>query len=71
MTSKRINITADASIQEALAQAAKRDGMLVTTKATELLRLALEIEEDIALVAVVAKRASTKARFVAHKDAWR
>lgn len=70
-TKKRINITADSDIEEALVRSAKRDRMPVTTKAAELLRLALELEEDIALTSLAKKRLSKKVHFIPHEKVWR
>ena len=70
-TKKRINITADADVEAALVSSARRDRMPVTTKAAELLRLALELEEDIALTSVAEKRLSQKARLIPHEKVWR
>ena len=68
---KRVNITTDAAIESALIAAAKRDGVPVTTKATELLRLALELEEDLSLVSIAEHRAKNKPKYIAHDAAWR
>ena len=68
---KRINITADSDIESALHYAAKRDGLNVTTKATDLLRLALELEEDMSLAAMAEKRSSVKAKHIPHDAAWK
>ena len=70
-TKKRINITADADVEAALISSAKRDRMPVTSKAAELLRLALELEEDVALTSLAEKRLSQKARFLPHEKVWR
>jgi len=70
-TKKRINITADVDVEEALVRAAKRDSLPVTTKAAELLRLALEIEEDFSLGSIAAERFSQKARYLSHEKVWK
>lgn len=70
-TKKRIGITADRDVEAALYSAAKRDGLPVTTKATELLRLALELEEDLALACLAGNRLNTKTKYVAHEAVWR
>jgi hypothetical protein len=67
---KRINITADQDVELALVQAAKREGVPVTTKATELLRLALELEEDLALGALADGR-SARGKYLSHESVWR
>ena len=45
-TKKRVNITVSNEIAEILKLLAKRDGMPEATKAGELLKKAIEIEED-------------------------
>ena len=71
-TKTRINITTDPAVEGALRRAAKRDGMPVATKASELLAIGLELEEDLALATIATERATTKrGEFIAHADAWR
>ncbi len=67
---KRINITIAPEIEEASSQAAFRDRVPQATKAAELLRLALEIEEDIFWDTFAAERDTKKAKYVSHKKAW-
>ncbi len=49
---------------------AKRDEMPVASKAAELLRMAIEIEEDDVWDAVALKRDTRDAKFISHKKAW-
>ena len=70
-TKKRINITADVDIEAALLRAAKRDQVPVASKAAELLRLALEIEEDSYFATLASKRLSEKVKYIRHDRAWR
>lgn len=67
---QRINITADADVESALRSAAKRDRVPVASKAAELLRLALEIEEDLALATIARVRDTGKVKFISHKKVW-
>lgn len=69
-TNKRINITLQPDIERALARAAGRDQVPEATKATELIRVALEIEEDELWDAVAKERDRKQAKFVSHDDAW-
>ena len=69
-TKKRISITADTDVEEALIRSAKRDSLSVTTKATELLRLALELEEDLALLTVAEERETERVRYISHAKLW-
>lgn len=76
---RRINITTDSDIEAALASVSRRDGLHITTKATELLRFALELEEDLALSFIASRRMESrtgankgiKSVFVSHESAWK
>lgn len=70
-TKQRINITTDSNLEQALKSAAKRDGVPVATKATELLAIGLELEEDFALASIATSRASDNKKFISHDEAWR
>jgi len=67
----RINISLPKSLDVALAQAAKRDQVARATKATELLALAMEIEEDQFWDKLAYAREHKKAKFISHKDFWK
>ena len=67
---QRINITTSSDVEQALRRAAKRDGVPVATKATELLAIGLELEEDIALASIVSARSADKRKFILHDQAW-
>jgi hypothetical protein len=69
-TKKRINISLPADLEELLKRVAKRDTMPEATKAVNLLRLALEIEEDTQLETITEKRDKKSAKFVNHDAAW-
>jgi len=56
--------------EEAISALAKRDQVPEATKAGELLRLALEIEEDRVLDALATQRDKKGVKFVSHKEAW-
>ena len=68
---QRINITAEPDLQAALFALAKRDSIPVTTKAEELIRLGLEIEEDIALMKIVTERTRVKTKYLTHAEVWK
>ena len=68
---KRINITISRDDDRALPLLALRDQKPEATKASELLRLALEIEEDRALGAIAARRDTPRAKFLTHRQVWR
>lgn len=67
---KRINISVPRSVEDAIARLAKRDELPQATKAGELLRLALEIEEDQVFDTIASKRDGIGAKYVSHKKAW-
>ncbi len=67
---KRINVSIESDIEEMLKRVAKRDSVPQATKAAELLRVALEIEEDQIWAAVAEKRDDKKTQFVPHEKAW-
>ena len=49
---------------------AKRDQVPEATKAAELLKVAIELEEDQVWDAVASSRDTKNAKFTAHKKAW-
>jgi hypothetical protein len=69
-TKKRVNISVSVAMEEALKALAKRDQMPVASKAAELLRHAIEIEEDEVWVRLASARDTKDAKFISHKDAW-
>jgi len=69
-TKRRLNISLTEEVDQVLARIAERDNMPQATKATELLKRALEIEEDIVWDTLASSRDSKNARFVDHKKAW-
>jgi uncharacterized protein (DUF1778 family) len=70
-TNKRINITLQTDVDRALSRAARRDNVPEATKAAELLRIALEIEEDELLDNAAHIRDTKGATFVSHTEAWK
>ena len=69
---KRINITTDKNTRRALIHSAKRDGVTTSAKAAELIRVALELEEDLALSAIANERLSQKnIKWIPHELAWK
>ena len=67
----RINLTVPVEMGRALERIAKRDESTVATSALELIRRALEVEEDDALLAVAEKRDAKKIRYTSHARAWK
>ena len=69
-TKHRINITTNKDIEDALIRSAKRAGIPVASRAADLLRDALELEEDLAWGEVIKERTSKKVKFLTHKQVW-
>ena len=67
---KRINLSIESDIEEMLKKIALRDRVPQATKAAELLRIALETEEDQIWASVAEKRDQKGERFVSHEKAW-
>lgn len=69
-TKTRINVSLSSDVERALTLLAKRDQVPEATKAAELLRTALEIDEDVVLDIIASTRNKKGAKFVSHKSAW-
>jgi citrate lyase gamma subunit len=69
-TKTRVNVSISSDMERALFALAKRDQVPHATKAGELLRMALEIEEDGVLNAIAHKRDKASVRYVSHEQAW-
>lgn len=68
---KRINISVSAAVEQAVALLAERDDVPQATKVTELLELALELEEDIFFSLITRSRLSKKVVWKSHTEAWK
>lgn len=69
---QRINITVDKDTGWALKQLAKINQVPVATKAAQMLRDALELQEDLILAEMVEKRAKDKnAKYIDHDTFWK
>ncbi len=68
---KRINISVSKALEEALDRLSKRDEVPVASKATELLRLAVEMEEDRVWDEIASERIKRDKVRVSQKNAWR
>lgn len=67
---KRINLSIGSDVEKMLGMLAKRDSVPQATKAAELLRVALELEEDQVWATVAGTRDKKGAHFVSHEKAW-
>ena len=70
-TKTRINISLSDQVHQTLARLAHRDRIPQATKATQLLELALDLEEDQLWDGRAQQRDTAQARFVSHESAWR
>jgi hypothetical protein len=70
-TKTRLNITLSPEMETAVKELAARDKISRAGKVTELLRTALEIEEDGVWNKLAEKRDLRGVKFVPHKKAWR
>lgn len=70
-TKKRVNISVSSAMEDALKALAKRDEMPVASKAAELLRRAIEVEEDEVWAGLADERLKRGTRRVSHEDAWK
>ena len=69
-TKKRINVSLSEELEKSILRLAKRDEVPEATKAADLLRLAIEIEEDQVWNEIAEKRDKKSASFVSGKKAW-
>lgn len=68
---KRINISVSDIVDQSVSLLAKRDDVPQATKVTELLELALELEEDTYFGQVVKNRLAKKVSWQSHTEAWK
>jgi len=65
-----VNVSLSATLESILAKLAKRDQVPQATKAAELIRIGVEIEEDEYFDIIASERDTGKVKFVSHKKAW-
>ncbi len=70
-TKKRINITVDSEIEEILRLLSKRDEVPQATKVSDLLRKAIELEEDEVFNEIAEKRDVADTKYIEHEKAWK
>ncbi len=68
----RINVVLDASLYKNVQFLAKKDGVSLSTKVRDLLKEALEVQEDIYLASLAEGRKNTwdESRALSHEDTW-
>ena len=69
----RVNVVLERPLYDALGRLARREGASLSTKARDLLRDALETQEDLALATIAEQRERTLDRSAAltHDEVWR
>ncbi|MFH1769137.1 MAG: toxin-antitoxin system, antitoxin component [Parcubacteria group bacterium] len=67
---RRLNISLPNYLDTAIRYLAKRDQVPQATKATDLLELALEIEEDGVWDKIARKRDTKDAKYIGHDKTW-
>jgi len=68
---KRLNISLAPDLDNALVGLARRDSVPPATKAAELLRVGLEVEEDVILDRIATNRYKTSEGKLSHDEVWR
>ena len=68
----RINLSMPEDMNKAVKKLARRDGTSLAAKALELIRHAIEFEEDAALLAVATKRQKgvRTSDYLSHEEVW-
>jgi len=70
-TKQRLNITLPPALDEVLTALAKRDNVPKATIAVDLLKSAIEREEDAVLYEIAESRANDKnAKYLSHDEVW-
>ena len=70
-TKPRLNITLSPDLDSAVERLAKRDKTSRSNKAVELIRFALEIEEDKVWDEIATRRGAKRGRLIPHSEAWK
>lgn len=70
--SPRINVVLEKPLYQTIERLASRDGISLSLKVRDLVREALEIEEDLALagIAEARERALPKTKTLRHDEVW-
>lgn len=69
-TKKRVNISLAPDVEKMLTKLAHRDQVPQATKAGELLRRAIETEEDEVFDAIASTRDEKRVKYIDHDKAW-
>ena len=68
---RRINISLPSDTESTLIRLAKRDQVPMATKAADLIRIALQVDEDDVWNEIASQRDKKGSRLISHKFAWR
>jgi len=66
----RIHAVLDQALYDAIKKRAEEEGMSLSRKARDLMKMAIEIEEDRALDAIVDRRKENGDDSISHDDFW-
>ena len=67
----RVNLAVPKDVHRAIKILARREDVPVATKALDLIKRALEIDEDIALEKIVKERLKKRVKFISHDRVWK
>jgi len=69
----RVNVVLERPLYDALGRLARREGASLSTKARDLLRAALETQEDLVLAKIAAERERSldRSKILTHDAVWR
>ncbi|MDP3725014.1 MAG: hypothetical protein Q8R20_00910 [Nanoarchaeota archaeon] len=70
-TKTRINLSVPDILHATLEVLAERDSVTPTTKALELLKKGMELEEDEVLNAIAEERAKHMGKWLSHEEVWK
>lgn len=70
-TKNRTNVTLPDDINGALEFMSKRDNVSKSAKVVQLIKIAIEIDEDEVWNSLAEARDKKGAKFVSHEDAWK
>lgn len=68
----RVNVVLERTVYDTVRRLAHRDGISISSKVRDLVRDALEVDEDAALASLAAKRERTfiRRRALTHQQVW-
>lgn len=66
----RVDVVLERSLDDPLGRLARREGVSLSTKARDLLRGAIETDQDLGLLAIAEERARVKVAMLGHDETW-